>query len=178
MVKEVQIREYQERDWEEIKLFILESDYYGPSVLKREKTRIEFYSQVPEKGRTFVATVSTDDSENDSDKSDKAVGYIVIDFFGRGIFILSLIIAREWQRQGIGTKLLSHVRKIGEDDPQYSILRGFADDRSYDVHSFMLKQGFITCGHIFHDLDWGHSTIHYVLPLNVEEDGSEILISA
>jgi ribosomal protein S18 acetylase RimI-like enzyme len=181
---DIEIREYTENDWESIKILILESKYYGPSVLKSEKIRIEFYSQVPEKGRTFVAVIpeeikeKSSTEENEPHNQDQVIAYMVVDFFGRAIFILSLIVAKQHQLRGVGKKLVQFATKFGEADPQYNILRGFADDRNLGIHTFLLKQGFKTCGYINHDLNFNHSTIHYVLHLRKEKDDSEILISA
>ncbi len=184
MTIDVNIREYSENDWESIKILILESKFYGPSVLKSEKIRIEFYSQVPEKGKTFVAVLpkepgeKSSTEENLSDNQDQVIAYMVVDFFGRAIFILSLVVAKEHQLQGVGKKLVQFAKKFGEADPQYNILRGFADDSNLGIHTFLLKQGFKTCGYINHDLNLNHSTIHYVLHLRKEKDDSETLISA
>ncbi|MFX0050314.1 MAG: GNAT family N-acetyltransferase [Candidatus Hodarchaeota archaeon] len=182
-MKDFMIREYKDEDWDFIKLLILETHSYGPSVLKSEKKRIEFYLEVPEKGRTFVVEVSpdiieTDYQEKQGESKDKIIGYMVIDFFGRGIYILSLVISTEWQRKGIGTKLVNHIKKYGRDNTQYNILRGFAEDHLAGVHAFLLKQGFKTCGFVNHDFDLNRSTIHYVFPLREEDDNEpEMLIS-
>ncbi|MFX0182716.1 MAG: GNAT family N-acetyltransferase [Candidatus Hodarchaeota archaeon] len=181
---DITIREYKDEDWEYVKILILETHSYGPSVLKSEKKRIEFYLQVPEKGKTFVVEVTRDivekDSQNENDKQrDNIIGYIVIDFFGRGIYILSLVVATEWQRKGIGTKLVNYAKKYGKDNPQYNMLRGYAEDHLTGVHTFLLQQGFKTCGFVNHDIDLNRSTIHYVFPLREEDDNEpEMLISA
>jgi ribosomal protein S18 acetylase RimI-like enzyme len=194
MELEVLIREFKEEDWESIKILILETQYYGPSVLQSEKKRIEFYSQVPEKGRTFVAELqselstvnsSTNDFMNDETSSNTItesrpiIGYCVIEFFGRAIFILSLVTAKKWQRRGIGRKLVNYAKKFGKENPQFDILRGFAEDRLAGVHTFLIKQGFKTCGYINHDLELNQSTIHYVYHFRKEnENGPETLITA
>jgi ribosomal protein S18 acetylase RimI-like enzyme len=185
------IREYQTEDWPTIKLVLLESDIYsayGPTILKSEKNRIEFYSQVPEKGRVFIAVVpdsklaeqeeKNENGEEDSTK-DLIAGYAVIDFFGHGIFILSLIIGKQYRDQGYGKQLMEYIKKFALKDVQYTILRGFADERLVNVHAFLLKQGFKACGFVEHDLEWNHSTIHYVYRLQKEkEEESDTLISA
>jgi len=184
MVLDVEIREYTDNDWESIKLLILESKYYGPSVLKSEKKRIEFYEEVPENGRTYVALVPKEPLENEnieekeSQDQKKVVAYMVTNFFGRAIFLLSVVVAKEYQQRGIGKKFVQVAKDFGEADPQYNILRGFADDRNLGIHTFLLKQGFKTCGYINHDLNFNHSTIHYVFHLREGKEESDILISA
>jgi GNAT superfamily N-acetyltransferase len=191
MSDELVIREYKKEDWPFVKIILLESDIYaeyGPSVLKSEKNRIIFYSQVPEKGKVFVAVLPIDSiqegKEGTSDESDTAnkeciVGYSVLDFFGRGVFILSLNIGKQFRNQGHGRYLLNFIKDFARKDPQYTILRGFADERLTDVHVFLIKQGFRACGFVEHDLSFNHSTIHYFLPLREEEEpDQDILISA
>ena len=185
------IREYQTEDWPTIKLAYLESDIYsayGPTILKSEKSRIEFYSQVPEKGRVFIAVIPNpdlkeleDEVENREEKPSKEliVGYAIIDFFGHGVFILSLIIGKQFQDQGYGKQLMEYIKKFALEDLQYTILRGFADESLVNVHAFLLKQGFKACGFVEHDLEWNHSTIHYVYRLQKEkEEEIDSLISA
>ena len=185
------IREYQTEDWPTIKLALLESDIYsayGPTILKSEKNRVEFYSHVPEKGRVFIAVIPNPDfieqedmHENSEEKLSKEliVGYAVIDFFGHGVFILSLIIGKQYQGQGMGKQLMGYIKKFALEDLQYTILRGFADERLVNVHAFLLKQGFKACGFVEHDLEWNHSTIHYVYRLQKEkEEEIDSLISA
>ncbi len=191
MSDKVTIRDYQTEDWPSVKLALLESDIYsvyGPTVLKSEKSRIDFYLQVPEKGRVFTAYITEKisvESESDSDDEPKeevretVVGYAVIDFFGRGIFILSLIVGKQYRGLGYGKRLMEHIKTFGKKNTQYTILRGSADEQLVSVHSFLLKQGFRACGFVEHDLSWDHSTIHYVFPLREEEeDEQELLISA
>ena len=186
------IREFQGEDWPTIKLVLLESDIYsayGPTILKSEKNRIEFYSQVPEKGRAFVAVIPDPDTTEQENKSEEdeeipiqelIVGYAVIDFFGHGIFILSLIIGKQYRDKGHGKQLMEYIKKFALGDLQYTILRGFADEHLVNVHAFLLKQGFRACGFVEHDLEWNHSTIHYVYRLHEEkEDESDTpLLSA
>ncbi len=186
------IREFQGEDWPKIKLVLLESDIYsayGPTILKSEKSRIEFYSQVPEKGRVFIAVIPDSDFTEQEDKSERVeeipikeliVGYAVIDFFGHGIFILSLIIGKQYQDKGYGKQLMEYIKKFASKNKQYTILRGFADERLVKVHVFLIKQGFKACGFVEHDLEWNHSTIHYVYRLYKEkEDESDTpLLSA
>jgi len=185
------IRESLYEDWPTIKLVLLESDIYsayGPTILKSEKSRIKFYSQVREKGRVFIAVIPNpdfteqeDESENTEEKSSREliVGYAVIDFFGHGVFILSLIIGKQFQDQGYGKQLMEYIKKFALENLQYTILRAFADERLVKVHAFLIKQGFKACGFVEHDLEWNHSTIHYVYRLQKEkEEEIESLISA
>ena len=119
--------------------------------------------------------------ENTDEKPTKEiiVGYAVIDFFGHGVFILSLIIGKQFQDQGYGKQMMEYIKKFALEDPQYTILRGFADERLVNVHAFLLKQGFKACGFVEHDLEWNHSTIHYVFRLQKEkEEEIDSLISA
>jgi ribosomal protein S18 acetylase RimI-like enzyme len=191
MSAKIIVRDYNPEDWASVKLIILESDVYseyGPTVLKSEKNRINFYNQVSEKGRAFVAVLPTkstnggnekNDSESDVADKDSVVGYAILDFFGRGIFILSLIIGKEFRNQGYGKFLLEYIKEFAKKDPQYTILRGFADERFTNVHVFLIKNGFKACGFVEHDLSLNHSTIHYVLPLRKDETSEQdILISA
>ncbi|NHJ02615.1 MAG: GNAT family N-acetyltransferase [Candidatus Heimdallarchaeota archaeon] len=191
MALDITIRNYIPEDWSSVKLIILESEYYSPKDVKSEKKRVEFYSAVPEKGRVFVAVMKKDLGseekfpENLETKAELAakevvLGFVTVDFFGRGIFILSLAVAAEYRRRGIGKALVEYLKKFGVDDAQFNILRGFADERFMNAHAFLLKQGFKTCGFIQHDLDWNHSAIHYVLPLRKldEIDSETPVISA
>ncbi len=192
MDNRLSIREYKTGDWQDgVKLALLESDIYniyGPTILKSEKSRIEFYSQVPEKGRVFIAVIPNPDFieqedmvENVEEKHSKEliIGYAVIDFFGHGIFILSLIIGKQFRDQGYGKQLMLIIKNFALDNPQYTQLRGFADENLVNVHAFLLKQGFKVCGFVEHDLDWNHSTIHYVYRLQKEkEEELDSLISA
>ena len=180
MALDVTIREYISEDWPSVKLIILESDYYSPKDVKGEKKRIQFYSAVPEKGRVFVATKKYEPIQkekpeeiinfDEQQRKELVVGFVTVDFFGRGIFILSLAVSKDLRLKGVGKSLVDHVKKFGMNDPQFNILRGFADERFMNAHSFLLKQGFKTCGFIQHDLDWNHSAIHYVLPLRKPEE--------
>ena len=185
------IRKYETEDWPTIKLVLLESDIYsvyGPTILKSEKSRIKFYSQIPEKGRVFIAVIPNPDLNEQEDELEDAeekpskeliVGYAVIDFFGHGIFILSLIIGKQFQDQGYGKQLMEYIKKFALEDFQFTILRGFADERLVNVHAFLIKQGFKACGFVEHDLEWNHSTIHYVYRLQKkEEEELDSLISA
>ena len=191
MSKKLVVRDYTPEDWASVKLIFLESDVYseyGPTVLKSEKNRINFYNQVPEKGRAFVAVLSTNltnderekiDPELDTTEKESVVGYAILDFFGKGVFILSLIVGKKYRNQGYGKFLLEYIKEFAKKDPQYTILRGFADERFTNVHVFLIKQGFKACGFVEHDLFFNHSTIHYVLPLREEEiSDQDILISA
>ena len=191
MSEKLTIRDYQMEDWPSVKLVLLESDIYtahGPTVLKSEKGRLDFYTQVPEKGKVYTAyipkSLSGETEEQGDDKElaeagETIVGYAVIDFFSRSIFILSLIIGKEYRGQGYGKQLMEHIKKFAKKNPQYTILRGFADEQLVNVHTFLLKQGFRACGFVEHDLSWNHSTIHYVFPLRKEEEEEqELLISA
>ena len=191
MSEKITIRDYLEGDWPSVKLVLLESDIYtayGPTVLKSEKGRIDFYVQVPEKGKVFTASIVIPSSSEGNAKDgntelketrETIVGYAVIDFFSRGIFILSLIIGKEYRGQGYGKQLMEHIKRFAKKNKQYTILRGFADEQLVKVHTFLLKQGFRACGFVEHDLSWNHSTIHYVFPLRKEEDEEQdLLISA
>ncbi len=189
MSEKITVRDYQAGDWPSVKLALLESDIYtahGPTVLKSEKGRIDFYVQVPEKGKVFIACVAkpkSDEKEDQEDNSEQQessesiVGYAVIDFFSRGIFILSLIIGKQYRGLGYGKQLMEHIKRFAKKNTQYTILRGFADEQLVNVHTFLLKQGFRACGFVEHDLSLNHSTIHYVFPLREEEE-PELLISA
>ncbi|MHA1995246.1 MAG: N-acetyltransferase family protein [Candidatus Hodarchaeales archaeon] len=191
MSKNITIRDYKEGDWPSVKLVLLESDIYtayGSTVLKSEKGRIDFYVQVPEKGKVFTACITSPSSSEKDDQDENTeleethesiVGYAVIDFFSRGIFILSLIIGKEYRGLGYGKQLMEHIKRFAKKNTQYTILRGFAGEQLVNVHTFLLKQGFRACGFVEHDLSWNHSTIHYVFPLREEKDEEqELLISA
>jgi GNAT superfamily N-acetyltransferase len=191
MSRKITIRDYMEGDWSSVKLALLESDIYtayGPTVLKSEKGRIDFYVQVPEKGKVFIACITEPISVEIKDQEENIeleetretiVGYAVIDFFSRGIFILSLIIGKEYRGLGYGKQLMEHIKRFAKSNKQYTILRGFADEQLVNVHTFLLKQGFRACGFVEHDLSWNHSTIHYVFPLRDEENEEhDLLISA
>ena len=188
MKKDIVIRDYQVEDWPEIKLILLESDIfaeYGSTTVKSEKKRIEFYTEVPEKGKVFTAVlknkqrVKEEIEEDESQPRETVVGYTILDFFGRGIFILSLIIRKQYQNQGIGKHLLNYIKTYAKKNPQFEILRGFIDEHLIDVHAFLRKQGFKACGFVEHDLSWNHSTIHYVYQLrDKDENEKELFISA
>jgi GNAT superfamily N-acetyltransferase len=178
-------------DWSSVKLVLLETDIYtayGPTVLKSEKGRIDFYMQVPEKGKVYTACIPNPSSvesedhvgdERQQESDEVIVGYAIIDFFSRGIFILSLNVGKQYRGQGFGKQLMEHIKKFAKKNTQYTILRGFADEQLVNVHTFLLKQGFRACGFVEHDLSWNHSTIHYVFPLRKEEEEEqELLISA
>ncbi|WP_455139531.1 GNAT family N-acetyltransferase [Candidatus Hodarchaeum mangrovi] len=174
---DITIREYQSSDWEEVKLLIIEAENFGPSMVKSEKQRIEFYLQVPVKGITFVVEnkekVSGGEEGMEEVLQTSILGYSIVDYFGKSAFILSLVVKKEWRGKGIGRELINFIKNYVRDQQQFDILRGFADDRYFGVHSFLLKQGFKTCGYIIHDLELNQGTIHYVIHLRTEKDEKE-----
>ncbi len=191
MSNTITIRNYQGEDWPSVKLVLLESDIYtayGPTVLKSEKGRIDFFVQVPEKGRVFTVCITKNSSNEDDDGKEKTeqaesqelvVGFAVIDFFSRGIFILTLIIGKQYRGMGYGKQLMEHIKKFAKKNTQYTILRCFADEQLVNAHTFLLKQGFRVCGFVEHDLTLNHSSIHYFYPLREDdEDEQDLLISA
>jgi len=150
------IREFQEKDLDDIKEIILNAENFGPEFLVSELELLKVYKTFPDYGRVLVAYGT---------ERKKAFGFASIRFSWRSLTIRTIITHRKHLKQGIGRKLINEIVKIGENHPKINVIRVDTGDFMKYAQIFYLSCGFQISGYVSHDLSWNNHQVHFSLPL-------------
>ncbi|MGD8505883.1 MAG: GNAT family N-acetyltransferase, partial [Candidatus Bathyarchaeota archaeon] len=158
---QVTIREYESTDFSIVKKLILEADNFGEPFLETELLNIRKNTS-PGLGKVFVATTK-----------DQVIGYISLD---RRIFALmvdSIIVDRDYQRKGVGRKLVEKAKDFAESQGFHVLRTDTATFMGYAIR-FYLACGFVPCGYVEHDFGLGSKQLHFYMELKKEEKPNSI----
>ena len=143
MVLEVVVREYNEKDWPQVKEMILHAENFGPKFVDHERRIIETCRSHSGYGKVFVA---------ESKRSRLVVGYATVEFRWRSLVIFSLVTHHNHLRRGIGKLIVKRIKEEGEKNPEMNVIRVDSGDFMSYAHKFYISCGFQICGFVAHDL--------------------------
>ena len=154
------VRDYQNRDRQQVEEMILRAENFGPKFLEYEMRKTEVIGSFPKRGRVFVA---------EDRSSRKVVGYATIEFRWRSLAILSIIAHPDCQRQGVGRRIIERIKEEGEKHPETNVIRVDTGDFMTYAHRFYISCGFRVCGLVMHDMSWFNHQVHFAYPLKEAE---------
>lgn len=150
------VREYHEEDRQQVEEMILRAENFGPKFLEYEKSTIDALRSFRNRGRVLVA---------EDKNSRKVVGYATIEFRWRSLVILSIVTHPDYQRQGVGRRIIERVKEEGEKHPETNVIRVDTGDFMTYAHRFYTSCGFRVCGLVMHDMSWFNHQVHFAFPL-------------
>jgi len=153
---EVSIREYSSSDFPKVKELILEAENFGEPFLETEMLNIRKNTSVG-LGKIFVATLKG-----------QVIGYISL---GRRVFALmidSIIVARNYQRKGVGRKLVEKAKEYAKTQGFHVVRTDTGTFMEYAI-KFYLACGFEPCGYVEHDFSLGSKQLHFYIDLTKEK---------
>jgi len=142
------IRELKKEDLSTLRKLILETENFGEPFLETELHALKWYS-IPDLGAVFVATVNK-----------RPVGYIVLRKKVFAIVIVSILVAKEHQRQGIGRTLIEKVEEYAKLH-KFNVLRVDTGNFMDYAIRFYLSCGFLPCGYVEHDFGLNTKQLHF-----------------
>ena len=153
---EVSIREYSSSDFSQAKELILEAENFGEPFLETEMLNIKKNTSLG-LGKVFVASLKG-----------QVIGYISL---GRRIFALmidSIIVARNYQRKGVGRKLVEKAKDYAKTQGFHVLRTDTGTFMEYAI-KFYLACGFEPCGYVEHDFSLGSKQLHFYIDLTKEK---------
>jgi GNAT superfamily N-acetyltransferase len=148
----ITIRDYRPADVGEVRTLVLEAENFGQPFLETELLNIK-KNTTAGLGKIFVATLEGE-----------IVGFISL---GRRIFALmidSIIVARQYQRKGVGRRLVEHAVEYAKS-AGYHVLRTDTGTFMDYAIKFYLACGFEPCGYVEHDFSLGSKQLHFFIDL-------------
>jgi len=149
---EVSIREYSSSDFSQVKELILDAENFGEPFLENELLNIKKNTSLG-LGKVFVATLK-----------ERVIGYISL---GRRVFALmidSVIVARSYQRKGVGGKLIEKAKEYAKSQGFHVLRSDTGTFMDYAI-KFYLACGFEPCGYVEHDFSLGSKQLHFYMNL-------------
>ncbi len=149
---EVSIREYSSSDFSQVKELILDAENFGEPFLENELLNIKKNTSLG-LGKVFVATLK-----------ERVIGYISL---GRRVFALmidSVIVARSYQRKGVGGKLIEKAKEYAKSQGFHVLRSDTGTFMDYAI-KFYLACGFEPCGYVEHDFSLGSKQLHFYMKL-------------
>ncbi len=149
---EVSIREYSSSDFSQVKELILDAENFGEPFLENEMLNIKKNTSLG-LGKVFVATLK-----------ERVIGYISL---GRRVFALmidSVIVARSYQRKGVGGKLIEKAKEYAKSQGFHVLRSDTGTFMDYAI-KFYLACGFEPCGYVEHDFSLGSKQLHFYMNL-------------
>jgi len=159
--KQVIIRGYTHTDFTRVKELILKAENFGEPFLETELFNIKKNTS-PGLGKIFVATLK-----------DQVIGYISL---GRKIFALmidSIIVNRNYQRKGVGKKLIEKAREYAKSQGFHVLRTDTGTFMDYAIR-FYLTCGFEPCGYVEHDFSLGSRQLHFYMDLTTEKGDDSV----
>ena len=153
---EVDVRDYEGKDWPQVRDMILHAENFGPKFLEHEKRTIDTCKRCPVHGKVFVA-------ENVSSR--RVIGFATIEFRWRSLVILSIITHHDYLRQGVGRRIVERIKEEGEKHPKVNVIRVDTGDFMTYAQAFYISCGFRICGFVMHDMSWFNHQVHFAYPL-------------
>jgi len=152
---EVSIREYSSSDFSQVKELILEAENFGEPFLETEMLNIKKNTSLG-LGKVFVASLEG-----------QVIGYISL---GRRVFALmidSIIVARNYQRKGVGRNLVEKAKEYAKTQGFHVLRTDTGTFMEYAI-KFYLACGFEPCGYVEHDFSLGSKQLHFYIDLTKE----------
>ena len=149
---ECEIRDYTSTDFTQVKKLILEAENFGEPFLETELLNIKKNTS-PGLDRIFVASIK-----------DQVLGYISL---GRRVFVLmidSIIVDRDYQREGIGRKLIEKAKEYAKSQG-FNLLRTHTASFMHYAIKFYVACGFEICGYVENDFSLGSKQLHFYIDL-------------
>ncbi len=156
---EVSIREYSSSDFSQVKELILDAENFGEPFLENEMLNIKKNTSLG-LGKVFVATLK-----------ERVIGYISL---GRRVFALmidSVIVARSYQRKGVGGKLIEKAKEYAKSQGFHVLRSDTGTFMDYAI-KFYLACGFEPCGYVEHDFSLGSKQLHFYIDLTKKKNNS------
>lgn len=155
----VLIREYSFSDLSQVRDLILNAENFGKPFLENEMLNIKKNTSLG-LGKIFVA-----------DSNGKIVGYISL---GRRVFALmidSIIVAGDYQRKGVGRKLVEKAREYTKSQGLHVLRTDTGTFMDYAI-KFYLACGFEPCGYVENDFSLGSRQLHFFINLTKSSSNS------
>jgi len=151
-VMKLRIRELKKEDLPSLRNLILEAENFGEPFLETELRTLKWDS-VPDLGAVFVAVVNR-----------RPVGYVALRKKVFAVNIDSILVAKDYQRQGVGRALIEKAKEYAKSHNS-KVLRvdtGYFMD--YAIR-FYLACGFLPCGYVEHDFGLNTRQVHFYMDL-------------
>jgi len=146
------IRELRKGDVPALRKLILEAENFGEPFLESELHTFRWYS-IPDLGAVFVATVNN-----------LPVGYITLRKNVFAVAIVSILVGRNHQRQGIGRALIEKAKEYAKSH-DFKVLRVDTGNFMDYAIRFYLACGFLPCGYVEHDFGLNTKQVHFYMDL-------------
>lgn len=153
-VMKQKIRQLVKQDVPALRRIILEAENFGEPFLESELCNLKWFS-IPDLGAVYVATVS-----------DKLVGYIILRKKIFAVVIVSIVVAKNHQRQGIGCALVQRAKEYATSH-KFNVLRVDTANFMDYAMKFYLACGFLPCGYVEHDFGLNTRQVHFYMDLTL-----------
>jgi len=120
--------------------------------LETELHALKWYS-IPDLGAVFVATVNN-----------RPVGYATLRKNVFAVGIVSILVARDHQRKGIGRALIERAKEYAKSHG-FKVLRVDTGNFMDYAIKFYLACGFLPCGYVEHDFGLNTKQVHFYMDL-------------
>ena len=149
---ELKIRELKKEDLQTLRKLILETENFGEPFLETELHGLKWYS-IPDLGAVFVATLDN-----------RPVGYITLRKKVFALAIVSIVVAKDVQRRGIGRELIERAKEYAKSH-KFKVLRVDTGNFMDYAIKFYLACGFLPCGYVEHDFGLNTKQVHFYMDL-------------
>jgi len=146
------IRELKKEDLPTLRKLILEAENFGEPFLEPELHALKWHS-VPDLGAVYVATVNN-----------RPVGYITLRKKIFAVVVVSVLVAKDYQRQGIGRALIEKAKQYAKSH-RFKVLRVDTANFMDYAMKFYLACGFLPCGYVDHDFGLNTKQVHFYMDL-------------
>jgi ribosomal protein S18 acetylase RimI-like enzyme len=146
------IRALKNGDLPTLRTLILEAENFGEPFLETELRTLKWDS-VPDLGNVFVATVKN-----------RLVGYVALRKKVFALNIDSIIVAKNFQRQGIGKALIEKAKDCAKLH-KFKLLRVDTGNFMDYAIKFYIACGFLPCGYVEHDFGLNTKQVHFYMDL-------------
>jgi len=146
------IGELKKEDLPILRKIILEAENFGEPFLQPELHNLKWYS-IPDLGAVYVASVNN-----------RPIGYIILRKKIFAALIVSIVVAKDNQRQGIGRALIEKAKEYAKAH-KLNVLRVDTGNFMDYAMRFYLACGFLPCGYVENDFGLNTRQVHFYMDL-------------
>jgi len=146
------IRELKKEDFPTLRKLILEAENFGEPFLETELHALRWNS-IPDLGAVFVAVINN-----------RPIGYITLRKNIFAVVIVSIIVTKDKQRQGVGKALIEKAKEYAKSH-RFSVLRVDTGNFMDYAIKFYLACGFLPCGYVEHNFGLNTKQVHFYMDL-------------
>jgi len=146
------IRGLKKEDLPTLRKLILEAENFGKPFLESELHALKWCS-IPDLGAVYVATLNN-----------SPIGYIILRKKVFAVVIVSILVAKDYQRHGFGRALVEKAKEYAKSH-QFKVLRVDTGNFMNYAIKFYLACGFLPCGYVEHDFGLNTKQVHFYMDL-------------